>query len=403
MTKFRNAMGALLCAALLAPLWGGEDKKDEKKEAPKKEATLIIKVPEDATLWIDGEEYTDQKEKTERTFRSTPLEPGKRYFYTVKAKWMPNNYETYTRVRRAIVEAGKTSTLDLTKIDPKVPDDIFIRFVPTPQEVVDKMMEMGKVGKDDIVYDLGCGDGRLVVTAVSKRGAKKGVGVDLDPDRLKESNDNAKAAKVTDKVEFRKQDVMKVAKLEEATVVTMYLSDGLSDQLRPILLKRLKPGSRIVSHRFLMGSWKPEKTETVTVDGEAYKIHLWTVPGTPKKEEKPVEKKPVEKKDDKKPEKKDDKKPVEKKPVEKKDDKKPENKDDKKPVEKKPVEKKPVEKKPENKDVKKPFEKKDDKKPENKDDKKPVEKKGDKKPENKDDKKPVEKKDEKKPALMVRR
>jgi uncharacterized protein (TIGR03000 family) len=281
MKGFRNTLAALLCAGLLAPLVGGADKdKDKKddKDGKKKEATLIIKVPEDASLWVDGEEYTDQKDKTERTFRTPPLEPGKRFFYLVKAKWMPNNYETYTRARRAIVEAGKTSELDLTKTDPKQPDEIFIRFVPTPQEVVDKMMEMAKVGKDDIVYDLGCGDGRLVVTAVSKRGAKKGVGVDLDPERLKESNDAAKAAKVTEKVEFRKEDVMKVKGLEEATVVTMYLSDGLSDQLRPILLKRLKPGSRIVSHRFLMGPWKPDKTEKVNLDGEDYLVHLWVVP-----------------------------------------------------------------------------------------------------------------------------
>jgi len=281
MVTFRATLAALLCAGLLAPVCIGADKdekKEEKKDGGKKEATLIIKVPEDTTLYIDGEEYTDQSDKAERTFRTPPLEPGKRFYYTVMAKWQPNNYETYKRTRRAVVEAGKTSELDLTKADPKTPDDIFIRYVPTPQQVVDKMMEMGKVGKDDTVFDLGCGDGRLVVTAVEKFKAKKGVGVDLDKERIKESLDNAKDAKVTDKVEFRIQDVMKVPDLESATVVTMYLSDGLSDQLRPILLKRLKPGSRIVSHRFLMGPWKPEKTETVPVAGTPYKVHLWTVP-----------------------------------------------------------------------------------------------------------------------------
>ena len=132
---------------------------------------------------------------------------------------MPNNYETYTRVRKATVKAGEKTTVDLQKVDPANPDDIFIRFVPTPQELVDNMMDLGKVGDKDVVYGL-----------------------------------------------------------EEATVVTMYLSDGLSTQLKPVLLKRLKPGSRIVSHRFLMEGWKPEKTETVTIDGEEYKIHLWTVP-----------------------------------------------------------------------------------------------------------------------------
>jgi uncharacterized protein (TIGR03000 family) len=283
MINRRFLLPSILTLALLAPLMAqdAKDTKDPKKEdkpAEKKPATLIIKLEEDATLYIDGEEYTDQKDKTERTFRTPPLTPGKRYYYTVKAKWQPNNYETYNRTRRAVVEAGKTSELDLTKADPKTPDDIFIRYVPTPQEVVDKMMELGKVSDKDVVFDLGCGDGRLVVTAVSKFKAIKGVGVDLDKERIKESNDNAKAAGVTDKVDFRIQDVMKVPDLEQASVVTMYLSDGLSDQLRPILLKRLKPGSRIVSHRFLMGPWKPEKTETVTVRGTPYKIHLWTVP-----------------------------------------------------------------------------------------------------------------------------
>ncbi|MFQ3649608.1 MAG: TIGR03000 domain-containing protein [Gemmataceae bacterium] len=286
MKILRMLLATLLPCTLLVPLTA-QDKADP-KSTEKKPAILIIKLEEDATLYIDGEEYSDQKDKTERTFRTPPLTPGKRFYYTVTAKWQPNNYETYKRTRKAIVEAGKTSELDLTKADPKIPDDILIRYVPTPQEVVDKMLELGKVSEKDTVFDLGCGDGRIVVTAVSKFKAKKGVGVDLDEQRIKESKDNAAAAKVTDKVEFRIQDVMKVTDLEEATVVTMYLSDGLSDQLRPILLKRLKPGSRIVSHRFLMGPWKPEKTETVTVRGTDYKIHLWTVPGPMEKDKAPI-------------------------------------------------------------------------------------------------------------------
>jgi cyclopropane fatty-acyl-phospholipid synthase-like methyltransferase len=139
------------------------------------------------------------------------------------------------------------------------------------------MLKLGKVGKDDVVYDLGCGDGRIVVTAVKKFGAKKGVGIDLDPERIKESNANAKEAVVTDKVEFRLGDVMKIKDLENATVVTLYLGDELNEQLRPILQKRLKPGTRIVSHRFLMGDWKPEKTETVMDRGSTIRVHLWTI------------------------------------------------------------------------------------------------------------------------------
>jgi uncharacterized protein (TIGR03000 family) len=232
-----------------------------------------------------------------RRFTTPPLEVGKRFYYMVTATWEPNNYTKITRTRKVIVEAGKTAELDLTKEDPKIPDKIVIRYVPTPEKVVEAMLELGNVGKNDVVYDLGCGDGRIVVTAVKDYKAKKGVGIDLDEERIKESNARAKDAGVTDKVEFRKGDVMDVKDLENATVVTLYLGEDLNKQLRPILQKRLKPGTRIVSHRFLMGSWKPEQTKTLTVDGETFKLHLWrigdkgTKPGKDKeKEDKEKEK-----------------------------------------------------------------------------------------------------------------
>jgi SAM-dependent methyltransferase len=197
--------------------------------------------------------------------------------------------------------------------------------VPTPQTVVEKMLKMAKVGKDDVVYDLGCGDGRIVVAAVSKFGAKKGVGIDLDPKRIKESNENAKEAGVEDKIEFRKGDVTKVTDLENATVVCLYLSDDLNELLRPILQKRLKPGTRIVSHRFLMGDWKPEKTETVTVGGSRYLVHLWTI------EDKEKPKKDKDKEDDKDKDKEDKDKAKKDKDEDKdkKEDKKDKDKGDK--------------------------------------------------------------------------
>jgi len=251
---------------------GAEDKKPAAKEAP---ATLIVKVVEDATLLVEG--TPTKSSGPVRKYLSPVLTPGKVYTYTLTAKWEPNNYTKITRTRKAKVEAGKTIQVDLTEKDPKIPDDIVIRYVPTPQEVVDAMLEMGKVGKDDVVYDLGCGDGRIVVTAVTKFNAKRGVGVDLDPERIKDSQITAREAKATDKVEFREGDVMKQKDLGDASVVMLYLGNDLNEQLRPILQKQLKPGSRIVSHRFLMGSWKPQKSKTLTVDGEDYDIHLWIV------------------------------------------------------------------------------------------------------------------------------
>jgi uncharacterized protein (TIGR03000 family) len=261
--------------------------KEKDKETPKDgvpaPAFLIVKIVEDATLDVEGKRTKKIGEK--RTFESPPLQPGKTYTYTLVAKWEPNNYTKITRTRKVKVEAGKTTEVDLTLHDDKQPDDIVIRYVPTPQKVVDAMLKMGKVGKDDVVYDIGCGDGRIVVTAVEKYNAKHGVGVDLDPERIRESKETAKRAGVTDKVEFRQQDAMRLTDLGKASVVTLYLGDDLNEQLRPLLKKQLKPGSRIVSHRFLMGDWKPEKTETIDVDGIDYKIHLWTIPGKAEKDD----------------------------------------------------------------------------------------------------------------------
>lgn len=151
-----------------------------------------------------------------------------------------------------------------------------VPYVPTPQEVVDEMLKLANVTKKDVVYDLGCGDGRLVITAVQKFGAKRGVGVDIDPQRIKESNENAKAAKVTDRTTFLVQDLFQTD-FKDATVVTLYLLPAVNMKLRPKLMSELKPGTRIVSHAFDMGDWQPEKT--VTVGGR--QIFLWRIPAKP--------------------------------------------------------------------------------------------------------------------------
>jgi precorrin-6B methylase 2 len=156
---------------------------------------------------------------------------------------------------------------------PEVRKDV--PYVPTPQEVVDEMLRIANVGKNDVVYDLGSGDGRLVITAVKKFGAKRGVGVDIDPQRVKESNENAQAAGVTDRVKFLNQDLFKTD-IKEATVVTLYLLPDVNMRLRPMLWSDLKPGTRVVSHAFDMGDWEPEKT--AHVDGRT--IYFWTIPAT---------------------------------------------------------------------------------------------------------------------------
>jgi uncharacterized protein (TIGR03000 family) len=244
-----------------------------------KPATLKVLVPDEDVELTVGTSVTEQKGK-ERLFGSPPLKPGVNYYYTVEMVWKPNNYTTITRRRDARVRAGELTVLDLRDKDPKQPDDIVIRFVPTPQEVVEAMLKLGEVGPGDVVYDLGCGDGRIVVTAVQKFGAKRGVGVDIDPERIQDSKETAAKAKVTDKVEFRQADVLKIKDYSDATVVMLYMGDALNLALRPILEETLKPGTRIVSHRFTMGDWKPEKTITVKdEDGEEYDLHLWRIKG----------------------------------------------------------------------------------------------------------------------------
>ena len=147
-----------------------------------------------------------------------------------------------------------------------------VPYVPTKQEVVEEMLKQANVQPGDVVYDLGCGDGRIIITAAQKFGAT-GVGVDLNPERIKEANANAKAAGVTDKVRFVEGDLFEFD-FSEANVVTMYLLPSVNLKLRPKLLSELKPGSRVVSHDFDMGDWKAEKVVEVGNDT----VYLWTIP-----------------------------------------------------------------------------------------------------------------------------
>ena len=155
-----------------------------------------------------------------------------------------------------------------------------VHFVPTPHAVVDAMLEMAQVRDGDVLYDLGSGDGRIPIAAASKY-KLRAVGIDIDPQRIKEARANAEAAGVADRVSFRQEDLFK-ADFSKATVVTLYLLDTLNEKLRPRLLA-LKPGTRIVSHAFGMGNWKPEKSRQV--DGSM--IYLWTVPARNQKASTP--------------------------------------------------------------------------------------------------------------------
>ncbi|HOL73290.1 MAG TPA: class I SAM-dependent methyltransferase [Bryobacteraceae bacterium] len=147
-----------------------------------------------------------------------------------------------------------------------------VHWEPSEPEIVDAMLNLAGVRKDDVVYDLGCGDGRIVIEAARKFGAR-GVGIDIDPVRIKESKENARKAGVERLVTFRNEDLFE-AKIDDATVVMLYLWPWVNLKLRPKLLQELKPGTRVVSHSHDMGDWKPEKE--ITVQGD--KIYLWIIP-----------------------------------------------------------------------------------------------------------------------------
>ncbi len=145
-------------------------------------------------------------------------------------------------------------------------------YVPTPPEVVDAMLKLADVHKGDVVYDLGCGDGRILVTAAKRYGVR-GVGIDINPERIAEARESIRQAGVGNLVTLRNEDLFDTD-IREASVVTLYLLAWVNRTLMPKLLRDLKPGTRIVSQTFGMGDWKPEKTETVA----GHKIFLWTIP-----------------------------------------------------------------------------------------------------------------------------
>ena len=147
-----------------------------------------------------------------------------------------------------------------------------VPYVPTPPEVVEAMLKLGHAGSGDVHYDLGCGDGRIVIMAVQKFGATRGTGYDIDPQRIKEANENAKQAGVTDKVKFIIGNLFE-ADFHDATIVTLYLLPEVNLRLRPKLLKDLKVGSRIVSHQFDMGDWEPD--QKIQIDWRT--VYAWTV------------------------------------------------------------------------------------------------------------------------------
>jgi uncharacterized protein (TIGR03000 family) len=242
------------------------------QDANKKKATLRVFVPPLAELEIEG--YKTKSTGEMRVFSTPPLETGRKFTYTLKVSWM-EGARRVTRMAVAEVRGGEETMRDLR---PGSKDDASSRivFVPTAEKIVEKMLELAEVKKDDVVYDLGCGDGRIVIMAAKKYGAK-GVGIDIDPVRVKEAREAVEKAGVQDLVTIRQGDALKVDDLDKATVVTLYMLPEFQEKLRPILQKTLKPGARIVAHDYDLGDWRPAQRLEVQGAKRPHVLFLWRI------------------------------------------------------------------------------------------------------------------------------
>ncbi|HEX4613677.1 MAG TPA: TIGR03000 domain-containing protein [Urbifossiella sp.] len=264
----------------------------DKKDTPSKKVKSKIKVTvpyEDAELKIEGKDTkTPGTNPTVREFETPEIDAGKLYEYTFSATWRPNNYTVLTRTKTVEFKGGDDVVADLSKVDPKTPDKAVIRWVPTPDDIVAEMIKLAKVKDGDVAYEPGPGDGRVLIAAV-KAGAKKAVGIELDPKKVVDAKANVKNANLEGKVTIIEGDALKDRDYGEASVVFLYMGNEFNNLLRPILEKQLKPGTRIVSHRFILGDWAPDQSITVQgADGDEYRLHLWVVKDAkaPKKDEK---------------------------------------------------------------------------------------------------------------------
>lgn len=278
-------------AAVLVLVFGLAAGAQEKK-APATIKILIPETPVKTALKVEGKdlEANDKASREGVRVLVTPdLEPGKTYAYKIEATIEPNNYTKIVRTREITFKAGETVELDIRKKDDKIKDNVLIRWVPTPRLVAKDMCELAKVGPNDVVLDPGCGDAIMLIAAVEDAKAKRAIGTDIDPKMVEKAKEKVKEAKLDDKITIKEGNALelKADDLKDVTVVMLYMGNELNIRLRPILWEHLKPGSRIVSHRFIMGDWKPDKSITVTrpsdySDMEEFNLHVWTVTGKEK-------------------------------------------------------------------------------------------------------------------------
>jgi uncharacterized protein (TIGR03000 family) len=265
---------ATISSAFAAPL-GAQPAAVQSAQAVERYPTtsVVVDVPADnAELVVNGSPVAGAGPS--RTVETASLPPGT-YRYTFAVTWEPNGYTKITRTKTVELRAGEKVRVDLTVEEPG--DRVRVIYVPTPVDIAAKMVEMAKVGPTDVVYEPGCGDARITIAAL-RAGARRGICVDIDPDRARESKANVEAAGFADRIDVREGDALDVKQLSDVTVVLLYMGEHFNMLIRPVLWRELPVGARVVSHRFTMEDWKADESIAVTSDdGGFYELHLWTI------------------------------------------------------------------------------------------------------------------------------
>lgn len=244
-------------------------------------AVMTVTLPAfDARIELDGQAIDGSG--TVRKLTTAPLSAGRTYPFKLVAKWDPNSYTKMSRTKTVTLRAGEHVAIDLTVDDPT--DRVSVIYVPTPDFVVAEMIKLAGITANDVTYEPGVGDARITIEGV-RAGARRAVGIDLDPARVEESRENVKAAGFSNKIDIRLGDALDQPDLGSMTVVWLYMGDHFNLMIRPYLWRQLPIGARIVSHRFKMGDdWPPDKTVTVDDEyGTPYEVHLWTITAEHKK------------------------------------------------------------------------------------------------------------------------
>ena len=241
---------------------------------------ITITMPqEDATLIVDGQ--PDVTFGAVRAIDSKRLPRRTQSTMTLTVQWKPNGYTEMTRTKQIRFAAGDPVTVDLSVDQPD--DRVKVIYVPTPQDVAEEMSRLANVGPSDVVYEPGCGDARITIAAI-RRGAQRGICIDIDEERARESQANVKAAGFAERIDVRHGDALDLKDLSQVSVVLLYMGEHFNLLIRPVLWRDLKVGSRVVSHAFGMGDWKPDQAIYFESDqGAAYQLYLWTITADVKK------------------------------------------------------------------------------------------------------------------------